>query len=362
MNTRLQVEHPVTEEVTGLDLVEWQFRVAAGEPLPLSQSEIRLRGHAIEARLCTEDPARDFRPSAGRIVHFEPAEAEALRIESGVETGSEVPPFYDSMVAKLIASGPDRETARQRLVDGLRRTVLAGPVTNARFLVALLEDKGVRAARMDTGLIGREIGRLTEAPVARPVVELAALHLVEAARARGLAARSAHSGGWPSPWDAGDGFQLGGERRQSVKIMANGAPATVDVWWRPEGPVVPVAASNHPPGEADTPEAAVIEDGDRVLVIADLVQTEVAWPTYDPSSVEVDGGGTLRAPINGRVARIFVKTGASVAKGDRVAVVEAMKMEHVVVAPRDGTVASIGVAEGDQVVQGTPLVILAEAA
>ncbi|HRD77722.1 MAG TPA: carbamoyl-phosphate synthase subunit L, partial [Hyphomicrobiaceae bacterium] len=341
--------------------VEWQFRVAAGEALPLKQSAIKLSGHAIEARLCTEDPVRDFRPSAGRIALFEPASGEALRIETGIETGSEVPPFYDSMVAKLITSGPDRETARARLVSGLRETVLAGPQTNARFLTSLLEDDGVKAGRMDTGLIGREIARLTAAPELRPVAELGALHLVEAARDAVLAARAPHVGGWRSPWDAGDGFQLGSERRQTVKVLADGEPLTFDLWWRDEGPVVPVMASNRPEDTGTLANAHVIEDGDRVLIIADMLQTEVAWPIYDPSSVEDEGGGTLRAPINGRVAKMYVTPGATIAKGDRVAVVEAMKMEHVVTAPRDGTIASVGAKEGDQVVQGTPLATLAEA-
>ncbi len=160
MNTRLQVEHPVTESITGLDLVEWQLRVASGERLPLGQDAIKMSGHAIEARLCAEDPAKGFMPSTGPIVVFEKPELEGLRIDAGVEAGSVISPFYDSMIAKLIASAPDRAGAIARLAQALEETAVAGPKTNASFLHALTVHPAFAAGRMDTGLIARELETL----------------------------------------------------------------------------------------------------------------------------------------------------------------------------------------------------------
>src|SRR6185436_14135813 len=160
MNTRLQVEHPVTESITGLDLVEWQLRVASGEKLPLTQREIKMSGHAIEARLNAEDPAKGFLPSIGKIAAFDAPVFEGLRIDAGVEKGSTIPPFYDSMVGKLIASGSDRNQAIARLARALEETVVAGPKTNASFLHALVTYPAFASAEMDTGLIGRELDKL----------------------------------------------------------------------------------------------------------------------------------------------------------------------------------------------------------
>ena len=165
MNTRLQVEHPVTEAITGLDLVEWQLRVASGERLPLGQDAIKMSGHAIEARLCAEDPAKGFLPSTGPIVAFERPELEGLRVDAGVEAGSVISPFYDSMIAKLIASGADRDTAISRLAQALEETVVAGPKTNASFLHALTVHPAFAAGRMDTGLIARELETLAPMPL-----------------------------------------------------------------------------------------------------------------------------------------------------------------------------------------------------
>src|SRR5690606_7785034 len=160
MNTRLQVEHPVTEEITGLDLVEWQLRVASGAPLPLEQDQITISGHAIEARLCAEDAARGFLPAIGRIVAFETPAVDGLRVDAGVEAGSEVSSYYDSMIAKLIGSGPDRATALARLIEALEQTTVAGVKTNAAFLHELLVHPAFRNGEMDTGFIGRDLASL----------------------------------------------------------------------------------------------------------------------------------------------------------------------------------------------------------
>ncbi|MBS0241745.1 MAG: acetyl/propionyl/methylcrotonyl-CoA carboxylase subunit alpha [Proteobacteria bacterium] len=355
MNTRLQVEHPVTEEITGLDLVEWQLRVASGEKLPLTQAEIRLSGHAIEARLCAEDPAKGFLPSIGPIYAFDTPDEVGLRIESGVEDGDEVSPFYDSMIAKLITAAPTRDQAADALVQALRETVVAGPVTNQSFLAALLMDGNVRRGEMDTGSIGREIERFAARPELSGAVATGAVSWLEhlSDDAEVAAPSDPHS-----PWSVRDGFQLGVGRTERRNIVVNGKAKSFEFAWSSHGPEVVershhrayAAYSEHRPGPG------------VLLVIADGVQTEIALPTYDATSADDShAGDAVRAPINGKVARIFVAEGQAVAKGDRVAVVEAMKMEHVLHAARDGTIAKVAVKEGAQVNQGTIIASLSEA-
>ena len=190
MNTRLQVEHPVTEAVTGLDLVEWQFRIAAGEPLPLTQGEVRLAGHAVEARLYAEDPARGFLPSTGRLLALQFPQGEGLRIDTGVEAGSEVTPFYDPMIAKLIAHGKNRDEALDRLALALDETIVVGPRSNAGFLAALCRAAEFRAGNFDTGFIDRHLAALGATPqgLDRAAVAAGAQKLVERERARIAAA------------------------------------------------------------------------------------------------------------------------------------------------------------------------------
>ncbi len=357
MNTRLQVEHPVTEEITGLDLVEWQLRVASGEKLPLPQSRIKMRGHAIEVRICAEDPAAGFLPSIGPIYAFETPEAGGLRVESGVEAGDAVSPYYDSMIAKLIASAATRDEAADIMVEALKETILAGPVSNQSFLAALLSDADVRAARMDTGSIGRDLERFSARPVR------------DAALASGIAtflddladeAEFSASCDPTSPWSVRDGFQLGSPRREQRTLVVNGTSTKVDYAWSTSGPHIPA------PGPHDLdPLTSYFEHRPgpgRLLVIADGAQIEIARPVYDASAVD-DGhaGDHVRAPINGKVARVFVAEGQTVIKGDRIAVVEAMKMEHVLHAARDGTIAKVAASEGQQVTQGTLIASLAEA-
>jgi 3-methylcrotonyl-CoA carboxylase alpha subunit len=360
MNTRLQVEHPVTEAITGLDLVEWQLRVAAGEPLPLRQADIATQGHAIEARLCAEDPAKGFLPSTGPLVRFEPPSGEGVRIDAGVEQDSVISPYYDSLLAKLIGTGPDRATAMARLTGALERTRIAGPRTNLAFLHALLQHPAFVAGRMDTGLIGRELAGLTaEAPnpeaIGYGVGQMLWLLRDDIERMRTWDSR----GEALSPWSACDGFQLGGARRQRLTVLADGVPTEVEVaWGNPLGARVRLPGSDGPPYHSI---AGMAGNGHLLYVLHGLRQTELRWPTYEADAdAQVGDGASVRAPIVGRVAKLFVTAGAAVAKGDRIAVVEAMKMEHVLHAPRDGVVAKVAVVEGQQVEQGALIASLSE--
>jgi 3-methylcrotonyl-CoA carboxylase alpha subunit len=353
MNTRLQVEHPVTELTTGLDLVEWQLRVAAGEKLPLAQSAIGIKGHAIEARLCAEDPAQGFLPAVGPIIAFDVPEGPGLRVDAGVESGSMISPYYDSLIAKLIGHGPERGIATANLVAALEGTVVAGPKTNAAFLHALLEHPGFQSGKIDTGLIGRELESLAPVAFDARAVEAGIRHLL--ARSQREATEP-----MPSPWSARDAFQLGGHRHQSQTVLADGMPVQADIAWRKGAPAVSVRGEHtEPPWKRR--HLRIVDGPDAVYVLHDMRQTELRAPIHDLDLID-DGhsGDTVRAPINGRVAKIFVGEGETVEKGQRIAVVEAMKMEHVLTASRAGAIAKVAVAEGQLVVQGALIAALVE--
>jgi 3-methylcrotonyl-CoA carboxylase alpha subunit len=359
MNTRLQVEHPVTEEITGLDLVEWQLRVAAGEKLPLAQDAIKMRGHAIEVRLCAEDAAKGFLPSTGKIVAFEVPAGAGQRLETGVERGGAVSPFYDSMIAKLIGVGADRNAAISRTLAMLDKAFVAGPTTNAGFLYALLDHKDVRAAKLDTGLIARELKGLMT-PVGREGAIAAGAQALLRTHGRGKArVQTGNTSSPRDPWDRADGFQLGAARALHLDVVAQGKPVKILAGW--DGgtlrvQVPPMAAASAPASRG----ARVHVDSGTAYVVLDRQQTKVAWPVYDIDAVaEEDSGGAVRAPINGKVAKLLVEKGAKVAKGDRIAIVEAMKMEHVLVAPVSGAVSELNVAEGAQVKDGQVLARIA---
>jgi 3-methylcrotonyl-CoA carboxylase alpha subunit len=354
MNTRLQVEHPVTEAITGLDLVEWQLRVASGEKLPLGQGQIRMSGHAIEARLNAEDPASGFMPSTGPIVRFRVALGEGLRVDAGVEEGSEISPFYDSMIAKMIAHGVDRTQATARLAQGLEGALVAGPRTNAAFLRALVTLPAFRDGLMDTGLIGREIAALAPARFDARAVSAGVARML-------LGDTKQEAQAVASPWGTQDAFQLGSPRRQRRTVLVDGVAMQVEVQWTAAGPSVTLLG-DHPPSPAGSPRALhVVADGRPVYVLCDMRQTVLDWPTFDAGAGDEVGDGTaVRAPIIGRVAKVFVAQGDSVAKGDRIAVVEAMKMEHVLHAPRAGRIDKLAVREGDQVTLGALIAALAE--
>jgi 3-methylcrotonyl-CoA carboxylase alpha subunit len=350
MNTRLQVEHPVTEAVTGIDLVEWQLRVASGEPLPRRQEEIAFSGHAIEARLYAEDPGADFRPSTGRLVTLSLPSGPGLRIDSGVEEGTIVGPYYDAMLAKVIASGADRREAVARLADALTRIRIAGPKTNLAFLAAIVADPEFRAGGVDTGFIDRALPRLRGDPLG---AALAAAAIGE------WAAREAgdYASGSPGPWSRTDAFELTGVRRHSVvSVEIDGAPVVASLAWSKDGPTVVTLGGEEP---AYAAELETVWGEREALVLRGGRQLRVAFPDLLSRDLETAGaGGEIAAPISGRVVEVSVVTGAEVARGDPLFSIEAMKMEHGVTAPRAGTVKAVRVAPGQQIAEGTVVVVI----
>ena len=358
MNTRLQVEHPVTEEITGLDLVEWQFRIAAGEKLPLSQAQVRLDGHAIEARIYAEDPENGFLPSTGKIVALQfPGD---IRVESGVEAGDEVTPYYDPMIAKLIAHGPTRRAALDRLADALmRHTQILGPRTNVAFLAALCEAREFREGHVDTGYIDRNLATLGATPQApdRAAAALGVERLLG-----NLADKSARDAkpedeelvAAQSPWAARDGFQLGGPRRLSVPIVIDGESAEAKVTYAKDGPRVTIDGVG-PANDA----AAVALANAEAYVLRHGRQTRVHLKDFSVASATAEAGdGLVKAPMHGRVLQLFVAVGETVASGQRLAIIEAMKMEHTLHAPFAGVVRNVAVAAGAQVVEGGEIVLM----
>jgi 3-methylcrotonyl-CoA carboxylase alpha subunit len=351
MNTRLQVEHPVTEAVTGLDLVEWQFRIAAGEPLPLTQPDVRLDGHAIEVRIYAEDPERGFLPSTGRVQAWDIPTGEGIRVDSGVDAGDRVSPFYDPMLAKVIAHGATREIALTRLTQTLAHTAVAGPRTNVGFLATLCASEAFRRGGVDTNFIDRNLVALGAVPsgldnaaVASGVAWLVAR---EAAPLRAAAITDDTDASTESPWDAMDGFQLSGPRLIAMPITANGEAKVAAVSYGTAG--VAVSVDNTPAAD----DAQVFDGPGEVYVLRLGRQTivrrrEVAETTL----MSGDADGAVRAPMHGKVLAVLVGPGDEVRRGQRIAVIEAMKMEHALTAPFDGTVGDVAAQPGSQVAEG----------
>jgi 3-methylcrotonyl-CoA carboxylase alpha subunit len=353
MNTRLQVEHPVTEAITGFDLVEWQFRIAAGERLPVTnQTEIPLRGHAVEARLYAEDPERDFLPSTGKLVALSFPDREGVRVDSGVEQGGEISPYYDPMIAKIIAHADTRDAALDRLGAALDQTVVAGPRTNLAFLSALCHSPDFRNGQFDTGYIARhhtELG-LDASGFDAPAAARGAAHLIAGARAE-----VADPDAPLSPWDIADGFQLAGVRATTLPIVVNGDPAqaALDVSIRPWRITVQ--------GAAPDPDAILIAMPNAVYVLRGGRQTQVALADYDAlDSEHAADDGTVRAPMHGKLLAMMVTAGEVVSKGHRLAIIEAMKMEHALVATRDGVVTEIVAEVGAQIAEGVRIMTIGE--
>jgi 3-methylcrotonyl-CoA carboxylase alpha subunit len=374
MNTRLQVEHPVTEAVTGLDLVEWQLRVAAGEALPLSQRDLLLRGHAIEARLYAEDPERGFLPQTGTLHRLRLPGSEVVRVDTGVRQGDAVTPFYDPMIAKIIAWGEDREAALARLRRALAETALLGVTTNRNFLVRLAAQPEFAAAAIDTGFIERHQAALI--PLRRPAPEavLAAATLVRL-RAREAAAKEAagRRGDPFSPWARIDGWRLSGLAHQDLvfrhgadepKVMAT---AEAEGWLLQIGERRLLASAEH---RADS-TLSVLLDGVRrpITVLEHDIDMAVfldgeSWRLVEidplaPKAGEDASAGRLTAPMPGRVTQLMVEPGSHVRRGEPLMIIEAMKMEHTVAAPADGVVEKVRFAVGDLVEEGAELIALA---
>jgi 3-methylcrotonyl-CoA carboxylase alpha subunit len=354
MNTRLQVEHPVTEAITSLDLVEWQFRVAAGEKLPLQQAAVRIDGAAMEARLYAEDPESGFLPSTGKIVALElPRD---IRVDAGVEQGGEVTPYYDPMIAKLIAHGPTREAALDKLAAALDRTVVAGPRSNVAFLAALVRAREFRQGKVDTGYIDRHLQAFGAVPreVDRAAAALGVAHLL-AGKLEAFAEEPPDDEP-PSPWAARDGFQLGGLRLLSVPILIEGETAAATVTYGRSGTSVAVG------GAAPATDARVFVDGDEALVWRHGRQTRVRLKDLSIAGAGAsEGDGVIKAPMHGKVLEVLATAGEDVAAGQRLAVIEAMKMEHTLRAPFAGAVMRVPVTAGSQVVEGAEIMVIKRA-
>jgi 3-methylcrotonyl-CoA carboxylase alpha subunit len=365
MNTRLQVEHPVTEMITGQDLVEWQLRVAAGEPLPVSQDQIPLRGHAIEARLYAEDPARGFLPSIGRLRHLRfPPEGPELRIETGVREGDEVSPHYDPMIAKLVAWGPDRSAALGRLRAALAASDVLGPATNLAFLERVVAHPAMAAGGITTGFLDGEGEELAGAalPDARAFA-CAALWLLAEQRQQAQA-RAAQSADPHSPWWRVDGWRLNDVSHQTLRLGAGeqrvevDATLTGDGWHLDLGDRAIAGRLRGARVELDGVSAPlrVVRDGRRLDLTGPggRFRLELIDPLAEAVPAD-EAGGIFTAPMPGKVLRRLVEAGAQVAKGAPLLVLEAMKMEHTVAAPATGRVRALHVEEGEQVEEGTVL-------
>ena len=354
MNTRLQVEHPVTEAITGLDLVEWQFRIADGETLPLTQGEVPLNGHAVEARLYAEDPEKSFLPSTGKLIALDFPKAYGLRIDTGVESGDEVTPFYDPMIAKLIAQGETRGEALDRLADALDATTVIGPRSNAGFLGRLCRADDFRNGAFDTGFIDAHLDELGAAP--QPLDHAAVAFGAQALLANERDRLAERSEGYDSPWDADDGFQLSGARRLIVPLVVEGHKINAEVVYQDGEATVSV--------EGATPalDATAIATAEAVYVLRKGRQTKLAARDLSlDEGAEEGGGGLIRAPMHGKVLAVLVEQGASVTRGQRLAIIEAMKMEHTLTASIDGTVAEIAAAVGAQVAEGAKVMVIVPA-
>jgi 3-methylcrotonyl-CoA carboxylase alpha subunit len=347
MNTRLQVEHPVTEEITGQDLVEWQLRVASGEPLPKRQDELSINGWAMEARLYAEDPSTGFLPSTGRLERFWLGYVGnypgAPRIDTGVEEGSEISPFYDPMIAKLIVHREDRTEAAKALAGVTADTSVWPVKTNAAFLTALLEDEVFVSGDVDTGFIARDLDRLTQVAAPNPdaVLQAASLLMANAQRRSVLPVES------PTPWLVPTAFRLNAPSRGAMLLSVGGERVEADA----------KAAAQHPYRAIG---AAVFEGQvtpiDGGILITDRGATYLVTE-YRPTGA-VGGGasdGALISPMPGKIIAVEVRQGDSIAKGQKLVTLEAMKMEHSLVAPFDGVVAELNAAEGGQVSEGTLL-------
>ena len=383
MNTRLQVEHPVTEMITGLDLVEWQLRVAAGEPLPLRQEQLAINGHAIEARLYAEDPDHDFMPATGALVHFEtPAPSAHIRLDAGVEAGDTISPHYDPMIAKLIAWDVDRDAARARLRAALAQTRIVGLVNNVAFLGRLVDAPSFATALLDTDLIVRDAAHLLPdtAPPPRHAWLLAALAQL-AAESRADAA----SGCADTAWGRRDAWRAnrpgerpltlawqgaGGLLARTVTVRVRGIECALDLegqvsackarWTEDEGPRAGRASRLHATIDARTWEASAVLHRGHWHVFADarhdiFAVHGAAGASSADAGDEAAGGATVLAPMPGKVIALLVEPGSAVARDLPLLIVEAMKMEHTVRAPADGRLQAFRVRVGDQVAMGEML-------
>ncbi len=380
MNTRLQVEHPVTEMITGLDLVEWQLRVAAGEPLPLSQADIAASGHAFEARIYAENPARDFLPATGTLSHVRfPEETVHVRTDTGVRTGDAIGIHYDPLIAKLIVWDEDRASALRRLRRALASVQIAGPATNVAFLLAVAGHPAFAQGDVDTGFIPRHRHDLIAAPGPVPPRLLAFACLDVLLRREEEAREAARRSADPySPWHRTDGWRLNEDNHHVLAFRDGEALVQVTVHYRRDGLLLEVPGAAGPVrarGERDgggrpprrhrrgAQQATVIRAGDTVTVIsAGRSHSLIIDDPAARAELREPQASTLRAPMPGRLAAVHVAPGERVTRGMTLVVLEAMKMEHAITAPADGVIAAVPFAVGDQVDDGADLVVFEDEA
>ncbi len=354
MNTRLQVEHPVTEAILGLDLVEWQLRIASGEPLPFAQSDLAIRGHAIEARVYAENPRKKFLPSTGALPHVR--FPDGVRVDAGVVSGGEVTMHYDPMIAKVIAHAATREEAIERLNAALGECEIAGVEHNVAFLRNVLRDESFRSGRYDTGLIEARGDALI--PGEFPDMTVAAvLVLLDAQRS-------------DSPWQRGDAFRVNLAHQQRLRMRQRSDPIALDIQHDALGCrvtldnrtfVVDTVSVGDRTVEAfidgEPFRCSYARDGDDLYLMRGGATEKFSLPKIDAASFasEAMSDGRVAAPMPGQIIALFVKAGDAVRRDQPILVLEAMKMEHTIVAPLDGTLERLALAVGDRVVEGTEL-------
>ncbi len=377
MNTRLQVEHPVTEMITGMDLVEWQLRVAAGERLPKTQQELQRCGHSIEARIYAENADKDFLPSIGRLVHLEFPEHDAfvnadVRVDGGVRAGDTISPYYDPMIAKLIVRGADREQARARMLRALAATQIVGVHTNVAFLSRLMADEAFAEADLDTGLIERR--RETLLPAPQPATREALLLACAAV----LEQEKAASTPTTDPWAERCGWRVDGRYQRTLSFQDNESVQSVVLEvvegvtsLTLDGQSATVEMSSKTGGVDGALRITLLRHGSRVsgTVVRQGARFDVFVsgkgetltlkdPLASAGQAEADHAGSLTAPMPGKIIAIEVKAGEKVRRGQALLVMEAMKMEHTIVAGVDGVVDTIYFGVGEQVAEGAVLISL----
>ena len=395
MNTRLQVEHPVTELITGQDLVEWQLRVAAGEPLPANREQLAINGHALEARIYAEDPDNHFLPATGRLNHLRFPETTAhVRVDTGVRQGDTISVHYDPMIAKLIVWDKDRSNCLRRMVEALRQTQVAGVTTNIDFLASIISHQAFQAAEFDTGFIERHQADLSPGnePASPEILSLAALYQV--LQRTCLAGENAAISADPtSPWWATDSWRLNlveeehfrfhdGVREHEVGVTVAGKrhftdpyPSTEnnkpghsgnDCLIRTGGKVIRACGRLEPDrglvAMLDNTQwrTAVVEDHEHLIIFNSDQTYRLKQVTDTGYSSEEEASGTLISPMPGRVIEVMAAAGQQVKKGDALLILEAMKIEHIIAAPHDGTVQSLHYRTDDMVDEGVELLVLAE--
>ena len=382
MNTRLQVEHPVTELVTGQDLVEWQFRVAAGERLPANQDQLAIDGHALEARIYAEDPDNGFLPSTGGLSHLRfPAETSDVRVDTGVRQGDYISVHYDPLIAKLIVRGDDRKSCLHRMLRALDQTQVAGVTTNIDFLASVVSHEAFQAADFDTGFIDRYLAELIpeKAPVDPDIFALAVLYQVLGRDSR--ACREAATLDDPaSPWWAADNwrpnlveeehfsfhdgigeYEVGiaavGNRRDHSEydyvIRTGGLAIRASGWLEADGTVAAIL-------DGTQRRIDVVEDHGHLVMFASGKTYRLKQLSDVGHSMEEEATGNLVSPMPGTIIKVTANEGQQVSKGDTLLILEAMKIEHTIVAPHDGTVQSLYYHEGDMVEEGVELLVLAD--